>query len=96
MRLRKVLPKLVPAVGAVLLFGAAAAAAGAPPGAHYPWAQPWGSSPAPAHTQPPASVPTAPAASTRFVLPQSSYRWTQPWGWSPVTAHAQPAPGVIP
>jgi len=91
MRTSRVLLSLVPATAGLVL---AAAAAGAPPGASYPWAQP-GTAPQPSSlTQPPAWIPITSAARLPAVA-GSSYEWAQP-GTAPVSSTYTQPPASVP
>lgn len=92
MRSRRVLLTLVPTAAAALI--AATAAFGAPPGSSYPWVQPGCAVPVVTCTQPPASVPTAPAV-LAGPAPAGSYEWVQPGTSVVQTADAQP-PAWVP
>ncbi|HET7568901.1 MAG TPA: hypothetical protein VFJ91_12990 [Gaiellaceae bacterium] len=81
---------LVPTAAAALV--AATAAFGAPPGASYPWAQPGTALPTATCTQPPASVPIAPAPAA---APGCSYEWAQPGTLALQTVSTQP-PAWVP
>lgn len=91
MRSRKVLLVLVPTAAAFLWV---TSAAGAPPGASYPWAQPGAALPAATCTQPPAWVPIVPV-STTAPIPGCSYAWAQPGTAAVTDSHAQP-PAWVP
>ncbi len=72
-------------VGALALAVPASAAVPAAVGTtSYSWAQPWGSAPAAASTQ-----PTVQWTSPHFTA-STAYQWAQPWGAAPAVTHAQP------
>ena len=88
MRSRKVLLMLAP-TAAVLTV--AATAAGAPPGANYPWGQPGAAPPSLVGqcTQPAAWIPQD--CSAHMPALTTSYRWAQPGTAPVVTEDAQPS-----
>jgi hypothetical protein len=92
MRPRRVLLVLAPTVATAFL--AASAAAGAPPGASYPWAQPDTALPTAVCAQPPATVPIVPVTATA-PIPGCSYAWAQPGTAAALQDEAQP-PAFVP
>ncbi len=88
---------------AALFVATATAARPLPPGASYPWVQPWTADPvalvAGHWTQPPSSIPIATLPelqmTTRAVL-NLFYPWIQPWTANPVALESghwtQPLP----
>lgn len=91
---RKQLLALPAAVGLAFAFAVAHASA-APPASSYTWGQPGCAPVVVPCAQPPAGVPTAPAAVEPPVTAGSDYAWAQP-GTAPVEVPLGQPPAWIP